>query len=137
MYGRAKRQRSDLPAELLRSCYRSSLKLVAEKGGSIAFSCLSTGVYGYPSGEAAEVAATEVRRFLESENDAGKIERVIFCCFERKDVDAYEEWLPYVSFFYGMLLRNKARDTEGATAKSSPPHHPISPRQPWPQNPSL
>ena len=83
------------------------MELVAEKGGSIAFSCLSTGVYGYPSGEAAEVAATEVRRFLESENDAGKIERVIFCCFERKDVDAYEEWLPCVSFFTGCFYETK------------------------------
>ena len=97
VYWREKRQRPDRPAELLRSCYRTSLELAAEKGGSIAFSCLSTGVYGYPSWEAAEVAATEVRRFLESESDAAeKIERVIFCCFERKDVVAYEEWLPYV-----------------------------------------
>lgn len=101
VYQRAKRERDDLPAELLRGCYRTSLQLAAEKGGSIAFSCLSTGVYGYPSGEAAEVATREVRRFLVEEAERGgekRLERVVFCCFEQKDVRAYEEWLPYVFF---------------------------------------
>ena len=62
----------------------------------MAFSCLSTGVYGYPSGEAAEVACKEVRRFLESE-EGKRLERVVFCCFEAKDEKAYGVWLPYVS----------------------------------------
>lgn len=62
---------------------------------SVAFSALSTGVYGYPSGEAAAAAVGEVRGFLEGEGGAG-VERVVFCCFEGKDVRAYEEWLPYV-----------------------------------------
>lgn len=95
IYKRAKRHSESRPAELLTSCYRKSLQLAAEKGGSIAFSCLSTGVYGYPLGEAAEVAFREVRRFLE-EDDGGRLERVVFCCFEAKDVRAYGEWLPYV-----------------------------------------
>lgn len=53
-------------------------------------------MYGYPSGEAAEVATREVRRFLTEEETGGKgrLERVVFCCFEQKDVRAYEEWLP-------------------------------------------
>jgi len=98
IYYRAKRQSEDRPAELLTSCYRTSLQLAAEKGGSIAFSCLSTGVYGYPSGEAAAVAAREVRRFLEEDNE-GRLERVVLCCFEAKDERAYGEWLPYVMLF--------------------------------------
>lgn len=101
VYHRAKRERDDLPAELLRGCYRTSLQLAAEKGGSIAFSCISTGVYGYPSGEAAEVATREVRQFLLEEQERGgegRLERVVFCCFEQKDVRAYEKWLPYVFF---------------------------------------
>ena len=76
-----------------------------EKGGSIAFSCLSTGVYGYPPGEAAEVAIKEVRRWCEEEelrlkedDREGKgqwrLDRVVFCCFEGKDERAYGEWLP-------------------------------------------
>ena len=101
IYQRTKRESDDLPAELLKGCYRTSLQLAAEKGGSIAFSCLSTGVYGYPSGEAAEVATREVRRFLteeETRGGEGRLDRVVFCCFEQKDVRAYEEWLPYVFF---------------------------------------
>lgn len=95
IYSRAKRQDPDLPAELLRGCYRTSLELAKSKGGSVAFSCVSAGVYGYPSREAAEVATREVRRFLDEEDqEEGKLERVVFCCFEDKDVRAYEEWLP-------------------------------------------
>jgi len=93
IYYRAKRSSESRPAELLASCYETSLKLAKAKGGSVAFSCLSTGVYGYPSGEAAEVACGVVREFLEKE---GGLERVVFCCFEGKDERAYEEWLPYV-----------------------------------------
>jgi O-acetyl-ADP-ribose deacetylase (regulator of RNase III) len=44
--------------------------------------------------EAAEVATEEVRRFLEEDDKEGKLERVVFCCFENKDVRAYEYWLP-------------------------------------------
>ncbi|KAF6232562.1 hypothetical protein HO173_009230 [Letharia columbiana] len=93
-------------ADKLRSCYRTSLELALEKGkeegqdASIAFSCLSTGVYGYPSGEAAEVAGREVRRFLEELEEGrekeGGLERVVFCIFEAKDERAYGEWLPKI-----------------------------------------
>ncbi len=94
IYARAKRQDRYRPAELLRGCYRKSLELAKSKGGSVAFSCVSTGVYGYPSMEAAEVATEEVRRFLEEDDKEGKLESVVFCCFENKDVRAYEYWLP-------------------------------------------
>ncbi|KAI4216040.1 MAG: hypothetical protein LQ351_001536 [Letrouitia transgressa] len=93
VYSREKRKRDGLQAELLASCYQKSLELAAEQGGSIAFSCLSTGVYGYPSGEAAEIATREVRHFLEGP-DGAKLEKVVFCCFEKKDETAYREWLP-------------------------------------------
>ncbi|KAL9613023.1 MAG: hypothetical protein Q9167_002413 [Letrouitia subvulpina] len=95
VYSREKRKRDGLQTELLASCYQKSLQLAAEHGGSVAFSCLSTGVYGYPSGEAAEVATREVRRFLEGQ-DGPKLEKVVFCCFERKDEVAYQKLLPYV-----------------------------------------
>lgn len=86
--------------ELLTSCYRESLDLALEHGcDSVAFSCLSTGVYGYPSGQAAEVALTEVRRWLDARPMTTTAmptipARIIFCCFEAKDMTAYEEWLP-------------------------------------------
>ena len=101
IYGLAKK--SNKHAALLQGCYRRSLELAVESGlKSIAFSALSTGVYGYPSGEAAETAIDEVKRFLESkQGDA--LERVVFCSFERKDERAYEEWIPYVPDQYTIL----------------------------------
>ncbi|CAG7947376.1 unnamed protein product [Penicillium nalgiovense] len=82
------------PVTLLQSCYRRSLELAVENDmKSIAFSAISTGVYGYPSRYAAEDAIKEVRKFLVGPN-IGKLERVIFCNFEQKDVTAYEEFIP-------------------------------------------
>jgi O-acetyl-ADP-ribose deacetylase len=82
--------------EELAGCYTTSLKLAAENDcSSIAFSAISTGVYGYPSREAAPVAITTVKKFLEGEN-GDKIRLVVFVVFEKKDLDAYNEFLPYV-----------------------------------------
>lgn len=51
-------------AELLASCYRSSLALAAEnKCRSVAFSAISTGVYGYPLEEAMKIALKEIASF--------------------------------------------------------------------------
>ncbi|KAI4143718.1 MAG: hypothetical protein LQ341_002838, partial [Variospora aurantia] len=93
VYGREKRKREGLQAELLAGCYNKSLELAAEKGGSIAFSCLSTGMYGYPSDEAAEIACKTVRTFLESERGQG-LDTVVFCCFLKKDEMQYNKFLP-------------------------------------------
>ena len=80
---------------LLQSCYRKSLELaVQNKCKSLAFSALSTGIYGYPSEEAAAVACEEVRRFLEEDSEDGDFEKVIFCCFTQKDEDAYKTMIP-------------------------------------------
>lgn len=99
VYWKAKRERPGLEAELLRGCYRKSLELASENGcKSLVFSCLSTGIYGYPSREAAEVACDEVRDWCEEKGEGcGGLEKIVFCCFLRKDEEAYEEWLPYVS----------------------------------------
>ncbi|KAL9105622.1 MAG: hypothetical protein Q9227_009234 [Pyrenula ochraceoflavens] len=79
----------------LRGCYRKSLELAVENGcKSIAFSAISTGIYGYPSIKAAEAAISEVREYLTKKDDAKKLDRVIFCSFEMKDVDAYNEVIP-------------------------------------------
>jgi len=55
---------------------------------------LSTGVYGYPSGEASTVALETARKFLEEEGKADKLDRVIFCNFLQKDEDAYFKNIP-------------------------------------------
>jgi len=66
-------------AELLASCYRRSLELAQLHAlTSIAFPAISTGVYGYPRREAAEIAVATVNAMAKS-----TIERVIFCCFDR------------------------------------------------------
>lgn len=78
----------------LRGCYTTSLKLAVENGcKSIAFSALSTGIYGYPSQAAAPVAIKAVRDFLLSK-DGDKMDKIVFTTFEMKDVMAYNDWIP-------------------------------------------
>ncbi|KAK6221292.1 macro domain-containing protein [Colletotrichum tabaci] len=78
----------------LENCYRTSLALAVQHGcRTVAFSAISTGIYGYPSYEAAPIAAEVVRDFLDGE-DSDKLDKVIFCTFEMKDVNAYNEALP-------------------------------------------
>jgi O-acetyl-ADP-ribose deacetylase (regulator of RNase III) len=77
--------------EKLASCYRRSLEVAVENGvKSIAFPNISTGVYGYPKNEAAEIATTTVASFLE--NISG-IEQVIFCVFGDENYRIYSHLL--------------------------------------------
>lgn len=86
--------RPDLSEELLGSCYSKSLQLAVENGcKTVAFPAISTGIYGYPSAEAAVVAISAVREFLEKDTE-GKIEKVIFVNFVKNDADAYIKYLP-------------------------------------------
>ena len=83
--------------ERLAACYRNSLALAAENGcKSIAFPCISTGVYGYPKEDAAKIAVREVREFLShAETRRGGEEEieVFFCCFSERDKWFYEQVL--------------------------------------------
>ena len=82
--------------EKLAACYRNSLALAAENGcKSIAFPCISTGVYGYPKEAAAQIAVREVKAFLAAKNTEveGQME-VIFCCFSERDRQVYETIYP-------------------------------------------
>lgn len=109
-------------AELLGGCYRASLDLLiqavdekiaegkdeeggedggegegsnSQSRGNIAFSALSTGIYGYPSREAASVAVSTVRAWLDEDAErAAKVERIVFCSFLEKDERAYWEVVP-------------------------------------------
>ncbi|KAH8678582.1 hypothetical protein BGZ60DRAFT_401373 [Tricladium varicosporioides] len=85
---------ADESAEDLEGCYTTSLQLAVQNNcKTIAFSALSTGIYGYPSQDAAPVAIKAVKDFLESEHGS-KLDKVVFCTFVPKDVDAYNHWLP-------------------------------------------
>ncbi|KAI5298449.1 hypothetical protein KEM56_004059 [Ascosphaera pollenicola] len=84
---------ADASAPLLDSCYTRCMEVAAEnKLRSIAFSAVSTGVYGYPSDEAAEVALAAVKQFLLETN--WRFSHIIFCTFVRNDVKAYDELIP-------------------------------------------
>ncbi len=104
--------------EKLANCYRNSLALAAENGcKSIAFPCISTGIYGYPIGDAAKIAVNEVREFLDATAYAIRLRKgyvgqeatavkenaegegacphapemeVVFCCFSERDKNVYE-----------------------------------------------
>ncbi len=75
-------------AETLASAYRESLRL-AEKNNlsSLSFPSISTGAYGYPLDQAAEVALKTVFNFLKSE--AVSIKRVVFVLFDKVTCEAY------------------------------------------------
>ncbi len=75
--------------EKLANCYRNSLALAAENGcRSVAFPCISTGVYGYPIEATAEIAVHEAKACLKTHD----IE-VVFCCFSEYDAKIYEQLL--------------------------------------------
>jgi O-acetyl-ADP-ribose deacetylase (regulator of RNase III) len=82
-------------AQLLTSCYRESLSLAAAQGlASIAFPCISTGVYGYPPELAAGVAIAAVHDFLRSfdslRGSPCSLHELIFCCYSASDLALYQ-----------------------------------------------
>ena len=77
--------------ELLRRCYANSLQIALENGfKTIAFPCISTGVYGYPPKEAAAIAVKAGRDFL---SGAKEPIEVTFCCFFARDLEIYRSLL--------------------------------------------
>lgn len=72
---------------LLASCYTECLKLAADTGvESIAFCCLSTGVFCFPQQRAAEIATYTVKQYL---NKDSRIKKVIFNVFKDEDLKIY------------------------------------------------
>eukprot|EP00128_Syssomonas_multiformis_P017020 Colp12_sorted_trinity150504_noHs@5182 len=83
--------------EKLRSCYERSLQIAKERGlRSLAFPCISTGVYGYPQDRAAGVALDVVRKWLEGNQET--LDRVIFCVFLPDDLAIYRSLMGNVFF---------------------------------------
>ncbi len=74
-------------AGLLADAYSNALKLAAEhRLESVAFPCISTGVYAYPKDEAAKIAVGTVKHFLRTHERPRK---VIFCCLSEADAACY------------------------------------------------
>ena len=74
---------------LLSSCYQKSLELALLKGfKTIAFPNISTGVYGYPKLEAAQIAINTVKLWLQEHKN---IEKVYFVVFDEENYSLYHE----------------------------------------------
>ena len=79
-------------AELLRSAYYECLKLAGDsKLGSISFPSISTGAYGYPVDEAAEIAVSTVVSFLKEQMTS--LKEVVFVLFDSQAYQSYRSVL--------------------------------------------
>lgn len=68
--------------ELLASCYKNCLKIAVENNlKTIAFPSISTGAYGFPAEPAADIALTEITKFLKNNLT---IEKVVIVCFSQE-----------------------------------------------------
>lgn len=77
---------------LLSSCYRCSLALAMQHAArTVAFPCISTGVYGYPHEQAAQTALRTVRQFINQYPQA--LDAVYFVCFLAEDLQIYQRLL--------------------------------------------
>lgn len=81
---------TDRDRELLASCYRACLKLAEENGlKSVAFCCISTGVFRFPKEDAARIAVSTVREYLKT----GGMEKIVFCVHGDENLRIYQKLL--------------------------------------------
>ncbi len=74
---------------LLASCYKKCLKLAVENNvKTIAFPCVSTGVYNFPIDRAAAIALREIGEFIKTDNC---LEKIIIVCFDEHNYGAYSK----------------------------------------------
>ncbi len=78
-------------AEDLRACYRNSLRLADENGiRSVSFPAISTGAFGYPLEEAAQISLATVTEYLKGETG---LKLVRFVLYSQSAYDAYRSVL--------------------------------------------
>ena len=79
-------------AKQLFSCYQTSLEIARKFGlRSIAFPCVSTGIYGFPNDRAAEIVLSLTKSYLEEFGD--HFDRIIFCLFMQEDIYLYQDFM--------------------------------------------
>jgi O-acetyl-ADP-ribose deacetylase (regulator of RNase III) len=83
---------SENDKRLLKDCYKNSLKLAQENGiKTIAFPCISTGVFRFPKDLAVMCAFSAVDEFInESPNS---IEKIVFNVYGEEDLEIYEQYV--------------------------------------------
>ena len=80
--------------EKLSNCYKNSLQLAAENDlETIAFPNISTGIYGYPKKEAAQIAVATVTKYLQKGQNGSSIRKVYFVCFDEENFQLYQSLL--------------------------------------------
>lgn len=73
-------------ARLLESCYAGAFELALDyRVRTIAFPCISTGIYGYPKYEAAQIAMSVMSRY------ESRFDQIISCCFSVEEKEIYEQ----------------------------------------------
>lgn len=78
--------------EMLARCYRNVLQACkVHSVRSVAFCCISTGIFGYPAASAADVAVATVQQWLD--NNTGIIDLVVFNVFSDSDLTIYQKLL--------------------------------------------
>lgn len=103
----------------LTSCYQNSLRLLKEHSlSTVAFPCISTGIYGFPNEPAADIALNTVKSWIEQNPD--KITRVIFCVFLETDFNIYKKKMAVV------FQDNDMEDSEERQKDDTTPPSPIS-----------
>lgn len=82
-------------AALLAACYRNSLDVARQhQVTSIAFPCISTGIYKFPAQLAADIAVQTVYLWLQTQHQSME---VTFCCFSKDDLEIYQNLLSSIS----------------------------------------
>ena len=85
---------TESPAALA-SCYRTVLaEAKKHKLRTVAFCCVSTGIYGFPLVHAAKIALATAREWLETDDNASLVDRLVFCVFLDIELQVYERLMP-------------------------------------------
>uniref|UniRef100_A0A8C6RED3 Macro domain-containing protein n=1 Tax=Nannospalax galili TaxID=1026970 RepID=A0A8C6RED3_NANGA len=94
--------------EDLANCYQSSLKLAKENSiRSVAFPCISTGIYGFPNEPAAIIALGTIKEWLAKNHQ--EVDRIIFCVFLEVDFKIYKKKM---SEFFPVDDNNEEADVD-------------------------
>ncbi|KAM9195582.1 ADP-ribose glycohydrolase MACROD2 isoform 3-T3 [Mergus octosetaceus] len=107
---------TDTHKENLANCYKSSLKLAKENNiRSLAFPCISTGIYGFPNEPAAVIALNTIKEWLSKNHN--EVDRIIFCVFLEIDFKIFKKKMG--EFF--PIETEMSEETEGLEQKGQLP----------------